>query len=101
LQSPVLRHHLREIRFHFPLREVLFHPGFTRHYFALVDIMEFDGCLQLEEMLGPVISFQGLNDLFGGCLDLRMFHLGERERISFSSQDRPNNRHPGVAGDVT
>ena len=30
-----------------------------------------------------------------------MFHLGKLERISFSSQDRPNDGHSGVAGDIT
>ena len=92
---------LVKIQFAFELLKLLLNFVFTSGDFELVDIIEFDGGLQREEMLGSVISLQGLNDLFGGCLDLRMFHLRERERISFSSQDRPNNGHTGVAGDVT
>jgi hypothetical protein len=50
-----------------------FHIGFTLQDFALIVIIEFDGRLQPKQVLGPVVSFHGFDDLFGGCLDLRRF----------------------------
>ena len=101
MQSPVLCQDFREIQLGFELLEVFFHLGFTPQDFELIGIIEFDGSLQPEEMLGSVVSFQGSDDLFGGCLDSRVFHLDKLKGVSLSGQDRPNDRHSAVAGNVT
>ena len=89
------------IQFGLELLKLLLNFAFAFSDFELIGVIEFDRRLQREKMLGPVISFQGLDDLFGRCLDKRMFHLGKLERVAFSSQDRPNDGHPSVADDIT
>ena len=79
-QSSALLKNLFKIQFGLELLKLLLNLVFTFGDLELIGIIEFDCRLQPEEMLGSVISFQGLNDLFGGCLDLRMFHLGKLER---------------------
>jgi hypothetical protein len=84
---------LAYIQFSLEVFQLLLNFVFTFGDLELIGVIEFDRRLQREKMLWSVISFQGLDDLFGGGPDLRMFHLGQLEPIAFSSQDRPNDGH--------
>jgi hypothetical protein len=71
---------LCKIQFGLELLKLLPNPVFTFGDLELIGIIEFNCRLQREEMLSSVVFFQGPNDLFGGCLSLRVFHLGKPDR---------------------
>ena len=79
----------------------LFDSFITFHDFELIVVVKLQRCLQREEMFLAVIAFQGLGNLLGAALDLRMLELGQLDAVAFAGKDRAQDTHARQTGDIT